>query len=449
MANNEPIYNAVICGAGGSTQERWITSTDSGDYDPSIIELIAAAVDADIPTDTIGASQQALMQSICQGVFAGRFPTADNYTAIAAAIVAAYTALAASLFPDVTPGGTFDPIFQQRWVDTTSGADGNGSIGTPYNTFAAAMSALLESTEAFDPWTIFLAQNIDATGFPIPDMGAGVHDNAKVKFQGVLNLSPFETEGTFLSNLAVDGQGNNRITLDFENIDIEGLTIANGALALWGTNSRIIGVASGGGTITGYSNLVNCSVAGIILDSWDLRMQGGYIESYFQDSQINNGVLDSVEFITGAHLRWTTLLNLRNCKFQAGVQLLTQGGTLTVDVDTWGAMQAAGVTFPDNTPQLTIVPWLPVLANKAVVQNDQINPNSVSTFDAGVLVPAAERSTGCIANFAIAVNTNLSVVGAFIDANNHLNVLVKNSAGTSQSLVNPTYTVTYFPRITP
>jgi hypothetical protein len=67
----------------------------------------------------------------------------------------------------------------------------------------------------------------------------------------------------------------------------------------------------------------------------------------------------------------------------------------------------------------------------------------------GVMVPAAERSTPCLANFAIPVNSNLIAVGAFIDMNNHLNVIVKNIAGTSQTLTNPTVTVSYLPRITP
>lgn len=102
MANNNAIYNAVVAGAGGAFQERWIQNTDSDSYASyqQMIEEIATAVDADIPTGSISASQQALMQSICQGVFAGRYPQSESYTAIAAAIVALYTSLATLLQAD-------------------------------------------------------------------------------------------------------------------------------------------------------------------------------------------------------------------------------------------------------------------------------------------------------------------------------------------------------------
>jgi hypothetical protein len=81
MANNNAIFNAVVAGAGGAVQERWIQNTDSASYEnyQQMIEAIATAVDADIPAGTISQSQQGLMQSICQGVFAGRYPQVDNY----------------------------------------------------------------------------------------------------------------------------------------------------------------------------------------------------------------------------------------------------------------------------------------------------------------------------------------------------------------------------------
>jgi hypothetical protein len=106
MANNNAIFNAVVAGAGGAVQERWIQNTDSASYEnyQQMIEAIATAVDADIPAGTISQSQQGLMQSICQGVFAGRYPQVDNYEAIAAAIVALYTSLATILQAD-TGGG--------------------------------------------------------------------------------------------------------------------------------------------------------------------------------------------------------------------------------------------------------------------------------------------------------------------------------------------------------
>lgn len=449
MANNDAIYNAVIAGAGGANQERWITSTDPAAYASfkTAVEAVAAEVDADIAPDSIGASQQALMQSICQGVFAGRFPTAGNYTVIAGAIVALYTSLAGSLFPDVTPGGAFDPIYRELWLDTSKPDGGNGSIGTPYNTWADAV-APLQASGGSDPWLIQIAQDVNVSGEPLPNIGAGGHDTGCVKFQGVLASSAYGTDSTTLTGLEIGFQDGGSIQTDFENILVQGLTFGVGvdSVFLTGNNARIIGISQSS-TVSGYSHLVNCSINGVALDSWNLRMNGGTIE---QDIQINDGDLDGVEFLGATTFRWLGTLTLTNCRFQANVQLqCSSSQPLIVDLDTWGSMRAANVTFPDTAPTLTIIPWMPIIANLTVVSTDGMNPGD-SVLTVGQLVPAAEPDSPCITSLKTQVNSNLSVVGSFIDpSTGALNVIIRNTAGTTQNLTNPTYTVTYLPRVTP
>lgn len=144
MANNNAIYNAVITGAGGATQERWLTSANPAVYAAfkTAVEAIATEVDSEIPAGSISASQQSLMQSICQGVFAGRYPTADSYVAIAGAIVALYTSLTASLLPDATPGGGIAPLSNVFYVDGGNvQASPDGSIGNPFPTVQEALTA--------------------------------------------------------------------------------------------------------------------------------------------------------------------------------------------------------------------------------------------------------------------------------------------------------------------
>lgn len=123
MANNEALYDAVIAGASGS-QDRWLTSSDSADYDSSATaaESLATAVDAAIPSIEGGPSisEINLLQSIVGAVVSGRSLVGlspDSYEPIAASIAALWTEQKASLFnePSLSGGGgttytlTYDP----------------------------------------------------------------------------------------------------------------------------------------------------------------------------------------------------------------------------------------------------------------------------------------------------------------------------------------------------
>lgn len=107
MANNDEIFNAVLSGAGGASQERWITSTVAGSYDEFVTKVveIATEVDSLIAPASIDIGERSLMQAIAQGVFSGRFPQVNDYTQIAGAIVQLYDALAAQLYPEGGGGG--------------------------------------------------------------------------------------------------------------------------------------------------------------------------------------------------------------------------------------------------------------------------------------------------------------------------------------------------------
>lgn len=358
MANNNPIFNAVIAGAGGANQERWIQSGDSSSYAAyrTAVEAVATAVDAEIPAGNIGASQQALMQSICQGVFAGRYPQAESYSAIALSIVALYTQLATGLQPDVTPGGTFDPIFQQYWLDTSKLDGGNGSIGTPYNTWAEAVAAAVQGNPA-NPSVIYFAQEFDASGTPIPNYQISGHGAPMLKLQGIMQSGYYyaPTAGNTITGLIVEAQDGDDFVLNLVDLILIGATLPAGmTLALTGENSIISSVYEDAPSVSGLSSLINCSVNSIGLPSFNLRMQGGTVDSSIE---VAVAVLDDVEFLSSADFRYASSMVLTNCRFQAGAQILCSASqSLTVDLDTYGAMIAAGVTFPDTDPTLTIVP---------------------------------------------------------------------------------------------
>lgn len=355
MANNNAIFNAVIAGAGGANQERWIQSSNSASYAAyrTVIEEIATAVDAAIPAGTIDASQQALMQSVCQGVFAGRYPQASSYSTIAEAIVALYTQLSAGLLPVSTPGGTADPIYQQFWVDTTKPDGGNGAISSPFNAWADAVAAAVLVISA--PSVIFLAQGLDASGTPIPNYGAGAHEVPTLKLQGPIQSSYYSPLGINVTNLVVQAQDGDDFALEVVDMNLVGASFPSGCiLQLNGENAIISTLSEAGPSVFGNSDIVNCSLNGVDLPSWNLRMRGGTVDNAMS---VDNAILDSVEFESACQFRFATSMTLTNCRFQTGAQILVSASqTLTLDLDSWGAMVAAGVTFPDTTPTLVIVP---------------------------------------------------------------------------------------------
>lgn len=133
--NNPPLYNAVVCGAGGGSQERWNTSQDPSSYEnfKTVVEVIAITVDQIIPVIVGGAnfSQSSLMQSVSQAVFAGRLPQSiipADYEAIARAIAALWIELSSILEPGGDPSGIRGP----QGPPGPEGDEGDpGAVGIP------------------------------------------------------------------------------------------------------------------------------------------------------------------------------------------------------------------------------------------------------------------------------------------------------------------------------
>jgi hypothetical protein len=148
MANNDQIFNAVLAGAGGSSQERWLTSVVSSSYDEFVSKVvdIANAVDAEIAPTTIDIGERSLMQAIAQGVFSGRFPNVTTYDQIAESIVQLYTALAAELFPEGGGGGggSTDTVTNDSRVPGATATDAlNNLFGSPVNTYNEVSHTML------------------------------------------------------------------------------------------------------------------------------------------------------------------------------------------------------------------------------------------------------------------------------------------------------------------
>ncbi len=458
-------YAGAIAGMGVSG---WIVNPAAGDYArvSGIAGAFAEAFDLVWNNGaTLNGLQSQSIQTICQNEFSGRGPgsldnatlaLASNWTIPAAACAAlvlegdAYFA-GQGITPPTPGGGAFDPIFRQRWLDTTKPDGGNGAIGTPYNLWADAMAPLQNSQQS-TPWVIFLAQSIDASGTPIPNIGAGGHDTGRVKLQGPIqqsSYSSFENANVVVSGLAVGTQDGTDFALNIVDLTVIGITLPTlSTFILTAENAILSSIYEGEGSVFGSSYLIDCSLISLELPTWVLRMQGGSIDSTIS---VFDGFLNDVEFMSSADLRFAQSLNLTNCRFQAGAVLRCSANQqLNLDLDSWGSMVAAGVTFPDTFPQMTITPWVPVIGEVLVEGNTPCTSGGVTTVNAGVINPQqAEASTNCLVNFANVQNSKLIVVGASINASRELLVLVSNVDVGDHDLVDVVFTVSYLPRLSP
>lgn len=368
--NNQAFFDAIIAGGCGGTLERWITSASSSNYDSLVdaVEAFATAIDAAIPFDAdISISKINLLQSITQGTVADRNLASidsNTFADIAAAIAAAFAQGSTRLNNEPSlGGGGGDPIYRQLWLDTSAAGGGNGFIGAPYNTWEDAV-APLQASGGSDPWLIFINQDINVSGEPLPNIGAGGHDVGRVKFQGVLQSSAYGSDSTTLTALEIGFQDGGSIQVDFENILMQGLTMGAGvdALFLTGNNARIVGVSETE-PVSASSRLVNCSLVGMTLPLMGLRMYGNTIE---QDISIADGFLYEVEVLDSTTIAWTGTLSLTNCTFKPGVTLT--GGTLEIDSSSYASFLRNSVTFTGtlavkgDIPNVTVA-TLPTAAN--------------------------------------------------------------------------------------
>lgn len=467
--NIDAYTNAYSGALAGMAISGWIVDPTSADYSNVTVIAGAFAQAFDVVWNNaaeLNWLQIQSIQSVCQEQFNGHAPGSLDSTALAQAANWAVPAAACAalvlqgdafvtsegITPNTPGGGAGGSVlFRQRWLDTTQADGGDGSIAAPYNTWADAMAPIAFSGGS-QPWVINLAQLIDASGTPIPNVQADGHNTGRVKLQGPIqqsSYSGFENANIVVTGLVVDPQQGSDFALNVVDLTIIGITLPTlSGFVLTAENAVLSSIFEGDGNVFGSSYLIACSLTSISLPSWWLRMDGGNIDSTIS---IDTGYLDGVEIFSSADIRYATSLNLTNCRFQAGAVIRCSANQqLNLDLTSWGSMVAAGVTFPDTFPQMTITPWVPVIGEVTVSGNTPCTSGVVTTVNAGVITPqAAEASTNCIVNFANAQNSKLIVVGASINASRELLVLVSNVDVGDHDLVDVVFTVSYLPRLSP
>jgi len=466
--NIDAYTNAYSGAIAGMAISGWIVDPTSADY--SNVATIAGAFAQAFDLVWNNAAelnwlQIQSIQSVCQEQFTGHAPGSLDSAALAQAANWAIPAAACAALvlqgdsfvasEGITPntpggGGSSGPIFRQLWLDTTKPDGGNGAIDTPYNTWAGALGPIGVSGGTA-PWVINLAQGIDASGTPIPNIGAGGHDTGRVKLQGPIQQSSwvgFENGNIVVTGLDIGAQDGGDFALDVTNLTVIGITVTPTTFILTAENAILSSIYQAAGSVFGFSNLINCSLTSVDLASWNLRMQGGTLDSSIS---VDNGFLDDVTFLSSCDFRFATSLNLTNCRFEAGCVLQCSANQqLNVDLDTWGSMVAAGVTFPDTRPTIVITPWVPIIGQVLKSGTTTCTSGGVTNVNAGTITPQeAEASTACIVGYGNAQNSSLVCQGAFINASRELIVLVANLDASDHDLVDVLFNVTYLPRISP
>lgn len=135
MANNNAIYNGVLSGVTGGSQQRWNKTVNPASYNDFLVNalLLADGVDAAIPTDVaIGPAQGRLISDIVSGLYTTRFLSGPPSAEAIAVIVAQYTKIAEGLLPEAGPTPPDLNAYLNRKVPVAALFD---TIATAYNNF--------------------------------------------------------------------------------------------------------------------------------------------------------------------------------------------------------------------------------------------------------------------------------------------------------------------------
>lgn len=326
MAQNNPaLFDALMAGGCGGTLERWITSTSSSSYEPSIdaVEAFATAVDAAIPViggDGPTISQINLVQSIAQGIVAGR-----NLASIDAGVFAEIAASIAAVFAQCEPllnnvpvipsgGGGSGQVAHTRYVDASTTVpliDQDGSFGAPFALAASAMAAL----EAIE------AAGAEGAAFCMMVWPGNYAAEGNLEWEPAFNTSTLSIVGANGLNFVPD--------VNINQIPIfESLSTANdGFLSLKGIIvSGAAGVlANGALDVQGCQlwNVCESSLASRFLDSYMVGVACVMGGGSFDGGRIQAGSFTMAE---------GNDLTLTNCQYEgAAITIAGAGGSLRVD----------------------------------------------------------------------------------------------------------------------
>lgn len=271
MANNPIIYDAVIAGTTGGVNQRWLSNPNPAAY-ISIrdkILVVATTIDALYAADpTLTIQDGALMQSICQQVFASRWPqvvTPGRIQTLVLAIKAQFDTLRAVLEP-VPGGGSIAPLSNVMYVDLAFAGTADGSIAAPFTTIQEAVDALPAGGGTIQVCPgVYPAEAVTITGKPVTLNGLTLGNNAALVDLTAVEIT--SNNGLCLMNISAIGFMDVALNLVlFQSVGVDGANCtSNIFLSESGllSGAHEITVPSGSGTSSFIDSFIS-SVAGVL-----------------------------------------------------------------------------------------------------------------------------------------------------------------------------------------
>jgi hypothetical protein len=322
MANNNALYDAVVAGAVGGCEERWITSPISASYNPIALasQAFAIEVDAAIPPIPGGPTeaQVNLMVSIVNGVLAGRnivdiVPA--TYISIANAIAGLFIEISTISLLNIPPGTIgSNPLTSAIFVDRNTAVpltEQNGFIGTPFELINTAITACPTGGTIYAAPGDYSAEgaiNIPA-GKNITIIGLGYTSNS------VILGSPVNVDaGGTISLVSVTA-----FTLNLVDLTTTGNL----------NNCVIVANVIGNGTLLVKSSTVAGQILALSLNGEKSNFQGNITISTGANCIFTDCIFSAINFTFSGVAGTVTLDNYSGNYFYNGT-VTTINGTLTI-----------------------------------------------------------------------------------------------------------------------
>jgi hypothetical protein len=436
VPTNTQAYVSAYAGVlAGMAVSGWIVDPASGHY--AQVAAIAGAFSEAFDQAWNNAAdlnnlEVKAIQAVCQNEFAGRGPgsldnadfiLSSNWTipaiACAALVLEGDVYLASqSIDPGIPGSGSFAPIQQVRYLDTTSLATPNGSIAAPFIDPAAFFA------EVASPggWALMMPAT-DAGNITMPDV-LGVH----VVLIGV------SSGASDIGSMSVAAQTDAAVTLTLRNLTVNELSIEGASLALIAEGCRLVLAETAGGTLTGSVRFINCTLEATIFPDALFDCDGCTVGVVGSPSPmtIGGGTFHGCTFLPDTQLQFFQTLTLFDCEFGAGFSIICNASQpITCDPPSYARLVAVGVNFPDTKAQLVQVPRILYqqqigLLNGFIIPAADITEANLGQPSAPPALPGGLVQVQFLGN----PNATVTCVGATIDGSGNIFASVLNVSDT-------------------
>lgn len=340
-----------------------------------------------------------------------------------------------------TPGTSVLPEGNIYWLDPDFGGVSDGSIASPFTTFAEFWAAVVAGGAG--SYALMLPAAGVAIDAALPALGAGTW---------TISLVGFSKQGTRLGNLVVLAQTGS-LKLNMRDCHFDSWTFASGAIDMFCENVACDGCTMTA-VVTGTLTAEFCDFFHLKLrqQSYVLKMLGGTLAGNApQDTEWKDGELRDVTIIDGTTLTPSGAPRFIDCYFQPNCRIGNDHNPLPdFDPVTYDSTFQNGtiLTFVAKT----YTPNMPRIALLANNTGTNIPAGTAVDIDFGNASPRAEPDSPIVGSWAASPAVPLVISRVIVDAGTgRVTVTVANTdAVVDHALPTPArVSVAYLPRFTP